>query len=72
MFAAIHATKGIVFRFCDGTINPARYIASLEDDLIPMMSSRAASDSDFDIWQQDGASCHVSYQSMAFLESKIF
>lgn len=72
VFAAIHATKGIVFCFFDETVNTVRYIIALDDIIIPQIEGRRTSDIDYDIWQQDGASCHVSHGAIGFLTSSTF
>ena len=72
VFAAIHATKGIVFCFMKGIIDTVKYIEALDDELFPKIMSRGLGGADFDIWHQDGASCHISHQSMAFLGEQNF
>ena len=72
VFAALHASKGIVFCFMNRMIDTVKYIAALEDELFPQIIVRGKDDdeADYDIWQQDGASSHISHQSMMYLEDQ--
>ena len=72
VFAAVHQTKGIVWCFMEGNIDTTKYIAALDANLFPKMRERQVDDADFSIWQQDGASCHTSHLSLAFLADQQF
>lgn len=68
VFAAIHPSKGIVFCFMEGIIDSTAYINAMEDEIIPQIYAKSTSETDFDVFMQDGAGPHVSHQTMAFLQ----
>lgn len=71
MFAAIHATKGIIHDYFDEIVNQNSYCDMLIDKIFPKMKSKRVNpnDNSENNFQQDGAPCHTTEKSLSLLHS---
>ncbi|CAH2016787.1 unnamed protein product, partial [Acanthoscelides obtectus] len=62
------SSKGVgKLHFIDGNVDANKYLAILEESLLPVMEECLTSGQDF-VFQQDGAACHTSKKAIKWME----